>query len=398
MHRRSVIFLVFVVAYFLSYFYRSTNAVIAGDLTRDLSLSASQLGLMTSLFFAAFALAQLPLGVALDRFGSRWTTPILMLAGVLGSLIFAAADSFGLLALGRALIGLGMAGILMGALKAFSGWFSPQRFATISGVFLALGASGALLATTPLAWLNGLFGWRLVFVIAAVITLISALAIMIFSRNAPERDPNPTSQGGFLEIFSKLQFWRIALLNFALVGSMFAYQSLWAGPFLTEALGLAEIAAANLLLVLSTGVVGGYLIAGWLADRFGLALTLSINTAVFILVQVLLALFRSTWPTWLLLPLFASFGLFGAFAVLCLAQARAVFPLSMTGRAVTAVNLLGIGGSALMQWGLGLLISSFAVSEAGIYPPVAYSSAFWLTSGLTTLALVFYLPMLRAKA
>ena len=88
MPQRFVVFLVFLVAYFLSYFLRSTNAVIADDLVRDLSLSASQLGFMTSLFFATFAAAQLPLGSALDKFGARWFTPLLMLASVLGCVLF----------------------------------------------------------------------------------------------------------------------------------------------------------------------------------------------------------------------------------------------------------------------------------------------------------------------
>ncbi len=63
------VFVLFTAAYFLSYFFRSANAVIAPDLTRALALSAANLGLMTSLFFAAFALSQIPLGIGLDRWG-----------------------------------------------------------------------------------------------------------------------------------------------------------------------------------------------------------------------------------------------------------------------------------------------------------------------------------------
>ncbi|HHW87664.1 MAG TPA: MFS transporter, partial [Chloroflexi bacterium] len=120
MPNRALVFVIFTTAYFLSYFYRSANAVIAPDLARELILDALQLGFMTSLFFAAFAAVQLPLGLRLDRLGPRLVTPALMLAGAAGSLLFAAAHSFGALAWGRALIGVGMAGILMGALKAFS--------------------------------------------------------------------------------------------------------------------------------------------------------------------------------------------------------------------------------------------------------------------------------------
>ena len=248
---RFVVFLAFLPAYFLSYFLRSTNAVIAEDLVRDLSFSAAQLGLMTSLFFAAFAAAQLPIGSLLDRYGARWVTPAVMLFAVLGCLLFGLGESFVALAAGRALIGLGVAGILMGALKSFSGWFAPERFALISSLYLSLGSLGALSAATPLALLSGRFGWRSVFFGGAVVILLSALLIVALGRDAPEAVSKTNQQGGFTDIFRNLRFWRVACLNFALVGSLFAYQSLWAGPFLSDVLELSNLEVGNLLLVLS---------------------------------------------------------------------------------------------------------------------------------------------------
>ena len=185
MSKHIQIFILFTSAYFLSYFYRSANAVIAPALSNELSLGAEQLGLMTSLFFASFALVQLPLGIGLDRWGPRWVTPGLMLVGVVGSLIFAIAPSFGILAVGRALIGVGMAGILMGSLKVFSQWFSAERFATVSGLLVGIGSSGALIAATPLAWLNSTIGWRAVFVAGAAITALVAVSIVLWTRNTP---------------------------------------------------------------------------------------------------------------------------------------------------------------------------------------------------------------------
>lgn len=160
MNRRVVVFGLFTAAYFFSYFYRSANAVIAGDLSRELNLDAGQLGLLTSLFFATFAAIQLPMGVWLDRWGSRWVTPSLMFIGAIGSLIFSFAPNLATLAVGRALIGVGMAGVLMGSLKIFSQWFSINRFATVSGSMVGIGALGALAAASPLAWLNEAIGWR----------------------------------------------------------------------------------------------------------------------------------------------------------------------------------------------------------------------------------------------
>ena len=397
MPRPTVIFVVFVIAYFLSYFYRSANAVIADDLMRDLLLTPAQLGLMTSLFYMVFAAIQLPLGAALDRYGSRWTTPALMLLGALGSLIFALAQSFEVLAVGRALIGLGMAGVLMGALKAFSGWFPAERFATVAGLFLALGASGALSAATPLALMNAHMGWRPVFAYGAVLVTLSAVAIMVFARNAPTETQAKHSgqRDGFAQVFKDLRFWRIALLGFAITGSMFAYQGLWAGPYLRESLGRSEIEVGNLLLVMSACVIAGYLLAGWLADRFGLSRVMVAGAVVYTAVQFVLALAQPAWPNWSIAGFVGVFGFLGAFNLLLLAQIRAIFPLSLTGRAITAVNLFGIGGSALLQWWLGLIVNVFPQTAQGATVALAYTTIFAVTGMLCLATLLFYLPLAR---
>jgi nitrate/nitrite transporter NarK len=395
MPTRASVFLIFTAAYFLSYFYRSANAVIANDLAHTMSLTAADLGLMTSLFFAAFAVVQLPLGVGLDRFGPRFVTPALMLLGVAGSLIFGAAQSFGGLALGRALIGVGMAGVLMGGLKAFSRWFPPTRYSTMAGLMMGIGSAGALLAATPLAWLNATVGWRAVFTGGALVILLVAVAIVIGTRNTPPGVPwggqvvDLRSLRGF---FADIRFWRIALLIFFTNGVLLAFQGLWAGPYLNDVYGLDAIARGNVLFLLSLGVTLGFLSSGWLSDRFGLARVVSMGTALFIGAQVVLAL-RPPLPAVMAASL--AFGLFGGFSIMLLAQPRLVFPLTITGQATTATNLFGIGGTFLLQWWIGVVVNLFPVDGAGHYPPIAYSTALALTAGGTLLALLWYLPLTR---
>ena len=120
--------------FFMSQFYRSTNAVIAPQLLRDLSLSTEDLGLLSAAFFYAFGLAQIPITVFLDRIGARRMMTGLSLLGVVGAFVFSWADSLAVGVLGRALLGIGMACNLMGTLKLLTLWFDPLRFATLSVV------------------------------------------------------------------------------------------------------------------------------------------------------------------------------------------------------------------------------------------------------------------------
>lgn len=106
------LFLPFAFGYFLSYLYRTVNGVAGPLLSHELGLADADLGLLTSTYFLAFGAAQLPLGLALDRFGPRRVEAGLLLIAALGAVIFAAASSLTELAIGRALIGLGVSACL----------------------------------------------------------------------------------------------------------------------------------------------------------------------------------------------------------------------------------------------------------------------------------------------
>ncbi len=394
MSKRWLVFIVFASAYLLSHFFRGSNAVIAGDLSRDLDLSAAQLGLMTSLFFATFALAQLPLGSALDRYGARRVTAIIMLVTVMGALIFATAQSFVQLALGRALIGLGTAANLMGALKSFSTHFTPPQFVMVSSLYLMVGSSGALMAATPLALLNAEYGWRVIFVGGSLMFLLAAGLIWFLAQDKAPSADNEVSQGSFYDIFSSLRFWRIGLLNFSLVGTLLAFQGLWAGPFLRDTLGLSAVATGNLLLVLAISTTLSYLLMGYLGRVVGLAKILSVAAFMLFVVQLLLVFVRDSWSLPLVALLLAFYGLAASAGILTFSQVRNSFPDYLTGRAVTAINLFGFAGGFLLQWLLGVIIGSFGVSAAP-YPAVAYSTCFAVMAVISLATALNYLPLLR---
>ncbi len=414
MRRRTALVLTFLAAYLLSYFFRSTNAVLAGDLQRDAGLGPEQLGFMTSLFFLVFAAAQLPLGAALDRWGPRWVPAGLMLIAAAGSLVTAAADGFVGLAVGRAMIGLGMAGVLMGALKAFAAWFPPRRFATMSGVFVGLGSLGALGATTPLAALADGIGWRGVFVAAGVVTAAVAALLTVVVRAAP-----PDAAGGaaearvpptvpasaaarlpavtFRTIYASREFWRLALMQFAMAAALYGHQGLWGGPFLVRGLDLEVGVAARLLLVLGLAATVGFLIAGPAAGRFGLRRAMGGGALLTLAAVAALAIAPPSTSVAMLAIAWAAFGLGAGLQVLGYDGARSLFP-SAAGRAVTAINVFGIGGSALMQMGLGWVVAgaSTALGADPADPPLAaYRIALWTTVAVLALAWLHFVVRRR---
>lgn len=378
--RKWAAFASFAGAYLLSAFLRSSNAVLAGELTRDLGLTPGQLGFMTAAFLLPFAAAQLPLGHALDRYGARTVVPALMGVAVVGTLVVAIAPGFAVMTAGRAAQGLGLAGILVGGFKALSTHFPGPKFAFVSAELVAFGAAGALLAGAPLAWASSELGWRTVFALAALALAVLAAAVARWG-GAPFPG-RPTRQEGFRRLFGSLRFWRLLFVGFVITGSLLAIQGLWAGPYLTEGYGLSQATAGTILMALNLGLGAGYLLSGWFGRRYGHRRTFLVAFAGFLAVQVLLAL-RPPGGAGLLGILFLLFGLTGSSHVLLYALGAQIFPDRMTGHVVTAVNLAMFTGGFALQSSMGLLVQAGQAGSAG-----AYGLAFVLTAALSAIALV----------
>ena len=143
------IVLVFAVGYFLSYAMRSVTAALAPLLVSDLSLSASELGWLSSAYILSFAAMQIPVGIWLDRYGARRTESALLLIAALGAALTAIGETLLVQSLGRILIGIGVSACLMAAYSYFRRCFPPERQPRLVMYMLISGTSGALVASQP---------------------------------------------------------------------------------------------------------------------------------------------------------------------------------------------------------------------------------------------------------
>ena len=215
------LFLPFAAGFFLSYVYRTANAVIAPLIGRELGLGEGDLGLLTSTYFLAFGLAQLPVGVLLDRYGPRRVESGLLLLTALGAVIYGSAHSLESLAAGRAIIGLGVSACLMGPLKAFAMSYPKERLASLTSWVMAAGGLGAIAAATPLDWVLGMTTWRTVCLVGAGVTVVVAALIYLVVPERPTAATPPLPGGSLMEqvrdirrVFGARQFWRFAPMAF----------------------------------------------------------------------------------------------------------------------------------------------------------------------------------------
>jgi predicted MFS family arabinose efflux permease len=386
------LFLPFAGAYFLSYLYRTANAVIGPVLTRELSLGAGELGLLTSAYFLSFAAAQLPLGVLLDRFGARRVESGLLLIAAAGAAVYALGQSIAALALGRGLIGLGVSACLMAAFKAFSLWFPAERQASLTGWIMTSGGLGALAATAPLEAALQLTGWREIFFALAGLTL--AVAVWLFC-SVPERpdaarpEPLASQWVGVRAVFASAHFWRFVPLGLTLTGGFMAIQSLWSISWLMQVNGYDRATAADHMAGMSVAMLIAYALIGLLAT--GLARR-GIKPVMLLVAGVSLSLLTLALIAGELLPqtylLWIAYGTFSSFGTLAYSQAAAGFPVALSGRANTAFNLMVFIGAFSVQWGIGLLID--LLQAQGQTSAMAHRSAFLALLAAQSAALAWF--------
>ena len=391
------IFLPFAAGYFLSYIYRTINAVLSPYLATELRLDATDLGLLTSVYFLTFAAFQLPLGLLLDRFGPRRVEATLLLFAAAGAGLFAVSGNSTELIIGRGLIGLGVSACLMASFKAFVLWFPAARLPAVNGWVLAAGGLGALVATAPVEAALRLTGWRGVFAGLAILTVAVAAALWLA---VPERSSDAPASGwreqwrGVAEIFRSPVFWRIAPSSVVSQAAFMAIQGLWAGPWLRDVAGLDKTAAAGYLFWVAAAMVAGFLGMGQLAYRLSrrgispLAVAAG-GMALFMLAQ--LALLLKLEP---LLPLWVLFGFLGTAGTLNYAILTQAFPPALAGRVNTALNLLVFVAAFAGQWGMGAIINRWPAAGGGYAEP-GYQLAFGLALTGQLLTWVWLLPGLR---
>jgi MFS family permease len=390
------VFVPFALGYFLSYLLRVVNAVIAPDLIAEMNLTAADLGLMTSANFFAFTIAQLPVGILLDRYGPRRTDTSLLLFAALGCFIFAtAATAEGLIA-GRALIGLGTAACLMGAFKAYVMWLPSGRLPFANGLQMAAGGLGAVAGTVPVEMALTVTDWRGLFVVFAILALVmSALVFFVLPRRkGTETQPGTLKQqlAGFGQVFSSPVFWRIAPMTVASQAMFLSTQGLWSGPWLTDVAGLSREAVANHLFLIAVSMVAGFLGMGTIAERLGRigVKTMYVAFAGMTVFAALQTVLITQWagavlPTWML------FGFFGTAGILSYAALGQEFPPELAGRVVTGLNVFTFGGAFLGQWGMGEIINLWPTPAAGGYAAEGYQAAFAVMAVLQVLSLVWFL-------
>ncbi len=346
-----------------AFFQRVSPSAMVSDLMRDFSVGAAVLGNLSAIYFYAYAGLQIPVGVAVDRWGPRRMLAVSVALAGIGSVLISMAGGISAASFGRLLVGIGSSVGFVGTLKLVGNWFPPHRFAFVAGLTMLVAMSFGVLGQAPLALVVAQVGWRPAMLAAGVYGIALAMLVWLMVRDRPEGVAAPSvgdgaGQGvvaGFGQALRRPSSWILALYAAAVSGPMLAYAGLWAVPHIMERYGVERPLAAGSASVMLIGWAVGSPLGGWLSDRLGRRKLPIVVGAVLTLAGWLVVLYAALPLQALWVALFLV-GAFSSSMVISYAVAREVAPPGAAGALTGFVNMCTVGAGALMQPVIGWIL------------------------------------------
>jgi sugar phosphate permease len=393
LHYRWLIFWILAFGYALVYFHRLCPAVVAVDMMRDLHTGGAMLGLLGSAYFYPYALMQLPAGLLSDSWGPRKTISLFFGIAAGGSILLGLSQSLFWAIVGRTLVGLGISMLFVPTMKVLAEWFRIREFATMTGILMAMGGLGALIAASPLALLSTWIGWRLSFVVVGMATLLLGILVWIFVRDRPNDLNWPslsepvgaalTSIGlmeGMKRVLNCPRFWPIAIWFFFDCAIFFSFGGLWGGPYLMQIYGLTKLQAGQILSMLAIGIIIGSPLLSFFSNRVlkGRKPMLLISSFIVVCLTGILASQTETLSISVLYLLCLGLGIFAsAIVVIGFTTTKELFPVQIAGTSIGLVNLFPFAGGALFQPFLGYVLEQNGRVD-GAFTLAGYQQAFFV--------------------
>jgi sugar phosphate permease len=370
-------------AYVLAVLNRSSLGV-AGLLAVDrFDLTATQLASFTALQLLVYASMQVPVGVLLDRFGSRAmiASGLALMTGA--QLAFAFAGDFPTALLARVAVGAGDAMIFISVMRLVAGWFTPRQAPMVAQLTSQFGQLGGVIAAAPLALALHAFGWTRAFAVVSSLGLVLMAAVLVAVKDSPYRSDEPSAVGIAALTRSLQLIWqnpgtRLGMWShFTAPFSVTVFTLLWGYPFLITGEGLSSGMASTLLMAtVITALVSGPLLGRLVVRRpFYRSYVVVAVVGLISLTWTVVLLWPGRAPLWLLVVLAGVIALGGPASMVGFDLARSFQPVEALGRANGVVNIGGFVAALLTMAGVGLVLDLREPGGAAAYDVVDFKVA-----------------------
>lgn len=353
------------VGYVSAILQRTTFGVSGVQATTRFGINAQELSIFVVLQLAVYAVMQVPVGVLLDRYGTRVMLTVGSVVMALGQFVVGITGSFELAVVARGIVGAGDAMMFISALRVIPVWFPAREVPLVAQVFSLLGQGGQVLSAVPFLALLHLEGWRTAFLLTAAIALGAGILCLMFVRDAPpgERrarisisppDVWRSIKVTWLNPGTRLAMWTHWVTMFT--SAVFAY--LWGVPYMEQGLGFSSATASLMLTILSVlGAVAGPVLGATTARlpqhrvRVVLIVVLTAMAA-----WVLVICWPGIPPQGVVVALMVTLAFAGPGSLIGFEFSRVYNPVAMQGIASGMTNIGGYTATLLSMWLIGFVL------------------------------------------
>ncbi len=337
----------------ISNLVRTLPAITTDVLAESFSVTPGDVAAMTGVFHLAFAVGQIPVGVALDRFGIKRVFMALISTVVIGSLLAAVAQNSVGFVLSQAVLGLGCSGMLLCPLTYAAKNLSNVNFALWSALVLAVGNSGMLLSASPMALVIEALGWRSAFIASAALAATVALTAWLGVRSQRENSRLTSSLSSefrqVARIGSSRELRGVVILAFVSFAVVIGVRGMWAGPWLMEVKQMSRVEAGNIMLILTLMLISMPMLVSLVDRRTGRTGLLLVSGHLIAGMALLALPFGRGLAPLYDLSLLVAFGIAISVQPLLFVLGRQSVGSSDAGKALAAVNLAFFAGAATIQ-------------------------------------------------
>jgi len=401
-------------AYLVTVTNRSSLGVASIVASERFDVAATALSTLAVAQLVVYAAMQIPVGILLDRFGSR----ALLIFGTfvmgLGQLLVAISSELPLAVIGRMMVGLGDAFVFISVIRLVNGWFTGARATRIQQLVTNTGQLGQAVSAIPFAALLGAAGWNISFTSLAIASFIAVFIAAIFIVNDREARPTNLKQPTLALVIKQLvsnvkhpgvrmAFWT----HFTLQSAPSVFALLWGYPFLVQGQGLFPAVAS---LLLSSFVIIGFVVGPMISSfcarypqrRSFLVL---LNIAALAVVWSFVILLPGRSPAWLVGALCLILAISGPMSMIAMDYTRGFVEKSRLGTATGFVNIGGFLATFTMMFFAGVILDAVlsikvrAGLEAELYSMEGFRWA--MTVQLAVLAIgtsMFLIERKRARS
>jgi len=348
--------------------------VMTPELMRDFQVDGQTLGILSSMYFFAYAAMQIPVGVLMDRYGARLQLTIAAMIVTIGCVVFAGAGDLFTAGIGRFMLGLGSAFAFVGCLKIGATWFPANRFAFIVGLTNTIGVLGVVLGEPYLSSLVQQYTWREAMFIASIFGAVCTVLLFLSLRDKREKHEKQTPsqrlagsatrlRRGIITIIRRPRSWLVAFYAALMVAPIVGFAEQWSVAFLQDVFPIDKTRATSVSEIIFIGIGVGGLLHGWVSDHMNRRKPLMYSGAIGAFISMMTILYVPIPTVTLMGVALFCLGFFTSSMLLGFAVNCEVNMPSVRGTVVGFTNTLVMAGGALTQPLIGHLLDVYWAGE-----------------------------------